>query len=247
MNTNAPNDRTLPKDASEIAQAMHARERIVHVFDVANIFGVAGKPVHQIAMQVLPAGEEREARDAAWKTHDALARRAGPAADDAKKDADSLHMERNLEALFRICLRVDAKGQPTRGAAFPGVQWIRDHLSVDEIATLIALYDELRIKHGRTALEIDDAKVEAIASMLGEHVNDEIPEQYLAPFPRWYLTHFAVLVCSKLAEARKSVELLLMERDANAKEREALEAELAALRREISPAPAPPVGPSPGA
>jgi hypothetical protein len=234
VNTHSPTNKDLGLDASELIHAIQDRGRIVHVFDVANIFGVGGKPVHQIAMQILPSGEDNEARDFAKKSRAEQSRRAGAASEDARKDPDALALEVNLEALFRICLRVDKQGKPTRGAAFPGVAWMRENLTTDELATLINLVDEMKIKHGRVPLEIDDEKVEAVSALLAEHVNDEIPEQYLAPFPRWWVTHFAVLVSSKLAEARKSVDILLQEREANKGEREALEAEIASLRAELA-------------
>lgn len=240
MNTAAPNDRTLGPDAPEVPLAIQARGKTVHVFDVASVFGIAGKPVHQVAMQILDIASDIECREAARKTRAEMSRRAGAGAEDAKKDPDSFELECNLEALFRICLRVDKTGKATRGAAFPGVAWMRENLTTDELASLLNLYGEMKRRHGRVPLAIEDDRVEAIAVLLAEHVNEDIPESYLAPFPRWYVTHLTVLIASKLAEARKSVDILLAEREATKVEREALEADNAALRAELAALKAPP-------
>ena len=132
---------------------------------------------------------------------------------------------------------VDEKGQPTQWAAFPGVGWMRRELSTDQIATLLALYEELKRKHGPTKVEIDDETVEALAKLLHDHLGDDIPEEFLANYPRWFLTHLAVLIAAKLGEARKSLDLLLEARDAWALERQALEATIDELRA-AAPAPA---------
>ncbi|HEX8794127.1 MAG TPA: hypothetical protein VF765_24460 [Polyangiaceae bacterium] len=230
-----PDQKRLLDDGYHLAAALAARGRTTHVFDVADFFGIAGRPIHQLAMQILRIGEETEATDAALKTRAEQAKRAGAGEEQARADAEALEKERTLEAIFRACRRVDEKGQATAWAAFPGVAWLRDNLTTDQTVTLLNLYDELKRRRGPVKMEIDDEHVEAIAGHLADHAGDDIPEAYLAPYPRWFLTHLIVLVAIKLAAARRSVEVLLQEREAWAVERTALETSLAAARGERVP------------
>ena len=218
------------------ARALHARGRTVRVFPIEgfNLINLVGKPTATVAMQILSIGEEGEAVDSAHKTRAEHSKRAGDGRDDARKDANAFEREQNIEALFRACLMVDEKGQPTPWAAFPGVSWIRRELSSDQIATLLALYDELKRKHGPVKLEIDHDTVETIATVLQAHAGDDLPESYLAPFPRWFLTHLAVLLSVALGQARKSVAALLVARDLWDLERQALEETNAGLRAELA-------------
>jgi hypothetical protein len=220
------------QDDGDLAAALKARGRTVRVFDVTGILGLGGKVVRRIAMQIIPNGEETESILHAHATLAEFAKRAGRGAEAAAKDADIFANEKNIEALFRICRRVDKAGQATRTAAFPGPTWMRDELSTDEIAALLNLYDELKRKYGGTSLEINDEMVETLARVLHEHLADDIPEAVLAPYPRWFLTHLATMLAAKLADARKSVDVLLEDAKAATAEREALEAELASVRAE---------------
>lgn len=216
----------------ELVTAVRARGRIVRVFDVARLLGLGGRPVRQVALQIVPNGEETASIQGAHRTVAEIAKGAGPGEEGAKRDPDIFANEKNLEALFRICRRVDAKGQPTRTAAFPGVAWMRENLSTDELGSLLNLYDELKRRHAGTPLEVDAETVDAVVEALVQHLGDDMPEVILAPYPRWWLTHFCVLVAEQLVQARKSTEILLTEREAWQKEREAMEEERAALEEE---------------
>ncbi len=221
---------------SDLARALHGRGRPSRVFQVEDHFGLinlAGKRTSTLAMQILSIGEEGEAVDAAHKTRSEHSKRAGDGRDDARRDPGAFEREQNIEALMRACRMVDEKGQPTQWAAFPGVSWVRRELSTDQIACLLALYDELKRKHGTVKLDIDADTVGVIAKLLQEHVGDDIPESFLAPYPRWFLTHLAVLLSVDLGQAKKSVDLLLEARDAWQLEREALEAKVAALQAQV--------------
>jgi hypothetical protein len=232
-----PSEIASTPECNELARAVHKRGRTVHVFPVGGFFGLGAKPVPAIAMQILSVGEEGEARDAAHKTRAEQSKRAGEGKEAAQKDPSAHDPEQNLEALMRACRMVDDKGQPTPWAAFPGVNWMRRELSIDQQATLLALYDELKRHHGATKLELDEETVESIAHFLHAHLGEDIPESYLAAYPRWYLTHLCVLFAARLFEARKSVELLLQAREAWDVERAALEAELASARAELAAGP----------
>jgi len=235
-----PSEVAAYPECSELARALHRRGRAARAFQVDGFFGLIaanGKPSSLLGMQVLSIGEEGEAVDAAHKTRAEQSKRAGEGKEDAKTDANTFAAEQNLEALFRICRQVDEKGNPTPLYAFPGVAWLRRELSTDQIATLLALYDELKRKHGPIKLEIEDEVVETIARVLHEHLGDDIPESLLAPYPRWFLTHLATLLSARLGEARRSVEVLLQEREAWQLERTALQGEIDALRAPSAGAP----------
>jgi hypothetical protein len=239
-----PSEVAAYPECSEVVRGLHKRGHTEQVFPLAEFFCLAATPVSAVAMRILSVGEEGEAQDAADKTRAEHSKRAGDGAEEARKNPNALAAEQTLEVLFRACHMVDDKGKPTPWAAFPGVRWMRRELTSDKLATLLALYDELKRKYGGTKLDIDDETVETIARVLYQHLGDDLPESFLAPYPRWFLTHLAVLIAAKLGEARKSVDLLLqeraafqVERDAWQAERATLEAELAAARGEV---PAPP-------
>lgn len=228
-------------DCTPIARALFKRGRTTKAFEVLDFFGLVdtkGKPSNMLGMRILSIGEETEAIDAAHKTRSDQSKRAGDAKDAAKNDGNAFEAEKNLEALLRICREVNEKGEPTQLPAFPGTRWMRENLSADQLGTLLNLYDELKRKHGPIKLDIDDETVEIIAKVLHEHAGDDIPEAFLAPYQRWWLTHFAVLVSTKLGEARRSLDLLLEEREAWEVERANLQAELAARRGDAEPAEA---------
>lgn len=215
-------------ECSALLAGLRARGRTTHVFPVSDFFGLGARPVHAVAMQILSVGEESEARDAAHKTRAEQSKRAGEGRDEARKDPSAFASEENLEALMRACRMVDEKGEPTPWAAFPGVGWMRRELSTDQQGMLLALYDELKRKHGPHPLEIDPATADALALLLQEHAGDDLPEAYLAPYPRVFLTHLAVMLACRLGEARRSVEVLLDERDALRAELEHMRADLEA-------------------
>lgn len=213
-------------ECSDLARALHKRSRPTHVFPLADFFGLGGSPVNAVAMRVLSVGEEGDARDAAHKSRAEQAKRAGEGAEAARKDLSGLEAESNLEALFRASRSVDAKGQPEQFAAFPGVGWMRRELSTDQTGLLTALYDELKRKHGPHPLQIDPEMVDALARTLAAHAGDDIPEALLAPYPRVFLTHLAVLLAVRLADARRSVEVLLEQREAAEQEAASISAAL---------------------
>jgi hypothetical protein len=225
-----PTEVAANPECGELARALHKRGRTTHVFPLGNFFGLGAKPMHAVAMQILSVGDEGEARDDAHKTRAEQSKRAGDGRDEARKDPSGLAAESNMEALMRACRMVDEKGLPTRFPAFSGVGWMRRELSTDQQALLLALYDELKRKHGPHPIEIDAETVDAIAKVLQEHAGEDLPEAYLAPYPRTFLTHFAVMLAVRLGQARLSVEVLLEEREAWERERAELQAQLEVTR-----------------
>jgi hypothetical protein len=171
-------------------------------------------PVKSVAMQILSVAEEGEARDAAHRSRAEQSKRAADGAEAALKDKSGLEAESNLEALFRACHTVGSKGEAEPFHAFPGVNWMRRSLSTDQGGLLLALYDELKRKYGPHPLEIDGETVDAFVKSLSDHAGDDIPEALLAPYPRVFLSHLCVLLAVRVAEARRSVEVLLEEREA---------------------------------
>lgn len=218
---------------SALAAAIEAQPRAAHCFRLEGFYKAGGKVVPAVA--VLRANiSERD--DAAWAAHKYVAdgsKRAGEGAAEAKTDTDITIDAKNVELLYRLCREVDpasiaaAPDKPEAWkplavgsdanrtwAAFPGPQWMRDHLSSDQLAQLLALVVEVQRREAPDAGAIDDDAVEAVVKLCQDHAADDIPEAILDKFARTKLTHLIVLISVKLAQARLSVDTLLSQMDA---------------------------------
>lgn len=189
---------TEPQGKSELALAIEQHERKLHEFEVQGFFGLGDKPIHKIGMRVAFKETEDKALIAA---HTWMKEKAGDL-DEAMKDNDLLGDTKLVEILNRVCLSVDEKtkmGVPY--PAFPSPQWMKANMTTDQLAVLINLYHEVRKIEGPMLWDIGLDKVREIASVCHEHRDGPIPEQYLAPCSREWLTSAFVLLSTQWTNA----------------------------------------------
>lgn len=206
-----------------LAKAIEEQPRKAYCFPVAGFFGLGGRAIHGVAIRRSNKTEDDSAIVAAHKYLAELSKSAGEGAvATLKTEGDILGDAKILEIIFRLCREVDqdtidaAPGDPSKWQAtkanwlaFPGPQWMRDHLGTDQLATLLSLINEVRAIQAPAPIEIDDAHIEAVVQMCNDHVGDDIPEAVLAGFTRVKLTHAVVLIALKLQETRLSLDILM--------------------------------------
>lgn len=189
-----PSDReTQAQELTPLARAIQSRQRPVEVFDVAGVFGLGGEVVPQVALRVMVKRDE----DVAIKA--ARAYVSGLAGSDAVSDPDVMLDAKNVEAMFRAC----RDPQNPENPIFPGPQWMRDHLTTDQVATLVNAYAEVRRKHGGADWGVDEERVEAIVKACWDARGTELPELALARIPREALTTVIVQLACKLVRERE--------------------------------------------
>ncbi len=201
------NDTTEPK--STLAAAIEARPRALHVFPVSGFFGLGDAPILSVAVRVARKADEDAAVVAAHKHAAEATKVGGESAAAAARDIDLLGDAKVVEILYRT-LRNE---KDPRYAAFPSPGWMRSNIGTDQLAALMDLVREVRVKESPRPREIDDRAIEALVSLCGEHAADDIPEAVLAGYTREFLTHAFTLVCEKLRAARLSVDVLLEQRE----------------------------------
>lgn len=175
-----------PEHKSAFAKALEERARKAHEFEVADYFGLAGKPIPKLAIWVNTKSEQDKAIVAA---HKYVAIVAGES-EAAKRDGDLLADAKLVEILFRAC----RDASDTRYPAFPGPQWMRDQLTTQQIASLVNLYNEVAKRDGTGLKELSAAMVEAYASMAADNAGSDMPDVVLAALSREELTQLFVLL-----------------------------------------------------
>jgi hypothetical protein len=206
---------------SALEQALTERERKTYCFPV-HFLVFPGKPMLGVGIRVATRTEDDEA---IIEAHKHAVKKAGDPNSAAVTDPDLITDAKTVEALYRICREVDPESikanpdQPdkwatTQYAAFRGPSILRDKLTTDEIAFLLALYLEVKRKEAPGATEISDETVEALAESCALNADNDVPEAVLAKYPRTFLTHSLVVLSVKLVTAREACEELLKDIEA---------------------------------
>ena len=200
-----------PKSA--LALAIEARPRKAYPFDVSGFFGLGDLPILRIAVRVNTKVEQDNAIAAAYQVVNKVAEHSG---DRAKNDDDLLLDAKAIHALFHACRRCEPanpeKGTPSdeddgyRYTAFPGPQWMREHLTTDQLAVLLNLYHEVRRTEGPTRWDVTTEQVDALAVLCAESAESDIPEAMLASCSREWITQAFVILSLRLKEVRDAVE-----------------------------------------
>mgnify|MGYP004336917647 CR=1 FL=1 len=167
----------------------------MHRFDVADFFGLGDKPIRRIGVRVNTKQEQDDAILAAYKRIDAETKNG---AELARDDADITTDAKTIEVLFRACRDADDPKYP----AFPGPAWMREHLTTDQIAIILNLYNEVVRYESPIRYELDDDKVEAIAKMASENAATDVADHVLAVYDREFLIQVVILLSVKLSLAR---------------------------------------------
>jgi hypothetical protein len=215
----------MTDDLSPVAAALAARGRKIYPFLVNDFFDLGQKQIFAIGFRVAVKAEDDAAIIEAHKYAHEASKSAGDAAEAARKDLDLLTDAKTIEALYRVCRRVDLdaadptdldKAKETIYSAFATPTWMRKTLTTDQIAVLLNLYIEVKRRESRGRREVTDEHVEKVATVCQAHAGDDVPTAILADYPREILTEIVVQLALKLAEARTSVETLLAQSEAQA-------------------------------
>ncbi len=181
---------------SKLSEALEARERKLHVFDLESFFGIGEKPLPKLGMWL----NSKEEQDLAVKAALRYVAKDTAGIEFARNDPDLTSDAKTIEILYLACRDADNPKYP----AFPSPGWMRKHLHTGQLAVLLNLYNEV-VKHDGSLLwEIDSDRVEAISSLCAAASATDVPEQVLANLSREYLTQLVVMISCKLDEARKA-------------------------------------------
>jgi len=248
----AVKDEQKVTEKSALATAQDQHEQRPHFFAIDGILGLGNKSIERIAI-VRGKGKDFEA--AVLSAHKYLAdtaRKAGLEPGPLGADHDFMGDNKIRNILFRLCLAVDpndpeklavTKGSGKPYPAFPSPDWIRDNLHTDQVAAIMTLLGEVRRREAcrPEGMELDedplgltDESMERLIELLSRQLGTDLPERVLAPLEREFLSHFCVMIADKLVEARKSVAVLLDEREQHEQRIEELEQEIAQLKSSAS-------------
>jgi hypothetical protein len=127
------------------------------------MFGLAGKPIHKVAMRVNLKSEEDRA---IVQAHRYAVKLAGDV-EAVRTDENLLLDAKGRHALFEACREVttDDKGNDTvtQWPAFPSGAWLAENLTTDQIATLLNLYNQTRAEQSGW---FDSFDLETVDSLL---------------------------------------------------------------------------------
>jgi hypothetical protein len=190
-------EKTAAVPVSELTKILDARQRKAHRFDVSGFFGLGGKAIPEVAFLVPTKAEEDGAVVAA---HQHARERAGTD-EMARHDPDILCDAKIVEVLFRTCkVPVEDPGAIPYPAFSGGPQWMRKHLTSDQLACLHNLLTEVKRSESPLRSELDHETVEAVARGCWAARHTEIPEAVLADCSREWLTQAFTLLAMRLAD-----------------------------------------------
>lgn len=198
---------------SELAAAIEATERPCAIYPVGGFFGLGQKPIRKVAFRVNVKSEEDRALVQAHLYVTNLA--AG--AETAKHDGDLRSDAKARHALFEACREVVTKraadgtetDEVTKYPAFPGPEWMAEHLTTDQIASLLNLYNQTRAEQAGWLDDLSDDSVEDMISVAVESANrNPIARAGLAEMPREHIVFLLERAAIKLQAARADLEML---------------------------------------
>lgn len=185
---------------SKLAEAIEARERKTHPFDVADFFGLGDKPLLRLGIRVNTKSEQDAAIVAAYKR---IENETKNGAELARDDSDLTTDAKTIEVLFRACRDPEDPKYP----AFPGPMWMRDNLTTDQLAIILNLYNEVVRYDSPIDFGLDDDRIEAIAAMASKNADTLVADQILASYDREFLIQVVILLSVKLQLARSGADL----------------------------------------
>lgn len=213
---------------SPLALALEARERKLHVIEVGGFFGLGDKPVHRLAVRVNTKAEQDSAIVAA---HAYVADKTkGPGSEMARADADLLTDAKAIEAVWRACRDPD---DPRYPAFTGGPQWMREHMSTDQIAVLLNLVNDTAAQESPLRQELTAEHVGSLAQLCADHAGSDVPAHVLAT-----LSH------EGLASAFTMLALLWAERSGRDAQQDRCATEPMSVEPAAPTVLAPPQGPS---
>ena len=202
---------------SALATAIEAANasRPTNVYPVAGLFGLAGQPIHKIAIRVNLKSEEDHAL---VQAHRYAIKLAGDV--EAVRTSDGLLLDAMARhALFEACREVttDEQGNDTitKYPAFPSGGWMSENFTTDQIAALLSLYNQTRAEQ---AGWLDDFSAETIEDMLDVAAQagdrNAVARAGLAQLPREQIQYLLERAAVQLRAARADLAAMAKVDDA---------------------------------
>lgn len=186
---------TTAEPKSDFAKAIETRfaNRRCHDFDIDGFFGLGNAPIPKVAIRVPTKREEIAAIDQAHAMIKSLCGQP-----EARTDADVIQDMKAACVAFWACRNVSNH----KYHAFPGPQWMFEHLTGDQIGALVNLMNQVRVLESPTPIEYGDETIEAWAVVLANNAGSDLPTVQMAGLPREHLTYLLTCFAEKLATAR---------------------------------------------
>ena len=189
---------------SKLALAIESRKRRAHDFDIQGFFGLGDKEIHKVAIRINTKSEEDASVVAA---HKYAASFRGDGTQAARKDGDILTDGKAIEALFRACRTSGDEESEYDYPAFPGPTWMRDHMTTDQIATLLNLYQEVRRVEAPVPWTITIPQVMQLAGACNDAADTNVPDEMLAQQSKEWIAQAFILLSQRLFLLIKTFEL----------------------------------------
>jgi hypothetical protein len=193
---------------SDLVKAIEGRPRPSKILDVNMAVGILDKPIHKIAFRVNVKAEDNDAID---RAHRYVNARMG--SEDARKDVDVLTDAKLIAALWAACREVKVtldelgavvKAEETAYPAFPAPEWMHEHLTTDQIAVLVNLYNAVR--YDLSPLRVFDRDLaDMLLRAAGGADEESVPTALFAPMTRDALASVLVYAALCLAGSRAAL------------------------------------------
>lgn len=195
---------------SPISAAIAARKRTVHPFDISGFFHLNGDAIPKIGIRVPNKAEQ----DAAILRAEADIANLTKAVESARADEDIVRDRKVIHIIQKACLDPNPQKDPDDPKkvfyypAFPSPQWIADHMTTEQIGTLLNLVNGVRAKESPEPEALDDATVESFHQAAVGPASYEITGEFLAGCGREFVCQLYLVEALRLEEARRDIEEL---------------------------------------
>lgn len=192
-------------DKGPIELAVEARGRRYHRFPVNGFLGLGDKPILEFDVCV-PTDQEMDNSVSAARSYVIDKCKDDPG---ALNDPDILTNAKIIEILWRTTrqpLREDKGPVPDCGpvhypAFMGGSEWMRKHLTRDQLAVMRNLLDLVEANESPLTREIDYEKVEILARLCWAAKDTDLPEAVLVNRSYDYLAQAFTLLAIRYAKA----------------------------------------------
>lgn len=183
-----------------LARAVEARGRNYYPVEINGFLGLGDKPIQMVEVRVPVKNDEDKSVVAA---HSYVKERTSDDP-DARTDADILTDAKLLEVLFRSIFEPVAErtaqnsdAPPVHYPAFPGTQWMREHLTSEQAAVLYNVVSGFRCKESPLEQDLDSERVRALALGCVETAKSDLPDVLLARCNREFLVAAFIMLAEQ--------------------------------------------------
>jgi len=192
---------TQKEDLGSIREALKARPRVSHDFDIASILGLPGE--HLVRIRCATKTEQDLAVLAA---HQYVEKRAGTLA-AAKTDEDLLRDAKHACIVAAVVRRHERDGLMP---VWPTGEVLMEEVSPDVIGALVELANMVRQREFPGFAPLSEEQTRALAHQCADAAGSEFPEQSLAVFSHGYLARLVVNLSLALRTAEAERDALAL-------------------------------------